>query len=201
MIKFYTKIIQVHINKIQSADENSNIMSDIEYKRMKEDIVRNGFLEPIQVRKNGKGYVVVNGHHRVRALEELGEKKVPCIVLSDDNITSKVRAIHLNTARGRQNPKILAKIIKQLKDSGMSIKDIEDKLVYDEDILNDTLDLLNLPDDIDGILREEDEKLSEDLPEIWTFVVPAEYSGAVENMFSDESHRGKVLGILCQKQK
>lgn len=41
-----------------------------------EDILENGQLTPIRVREDAKGYVLIEGFHRLEALRALGEETV-----------------------------------------------------------------------------------------------------------------------------
>lgn len=41
-----------------------------------EDILENGQLTPISVRKDAKGYVLIEGFHRLEALRALGEETI-----------------------------------------------------------------------------------------------------------------------------
>ena len=46
-----------------------------------EDILENGQLTPIQVRKDGERYVLVEGLHRLEACRELGEDTVMALLV------------------------------------------------------------------------------------------------------------------------
>lgn len=47
------------------------------------DIQKNGMKEPLQVRKVGDFYSVVDGNHRQKALKILGWKIIPCMVFDE----------------------------------------------------------------------------------------------------------------------
>ena len=200
MIKMNLKVVMLDSKDVKSADLNSNTMSQVEFDKMKDDIHTHGFTDPIKVRKNGVGYIVVDGHHRKKALEELGETKLPCIILADDSKQSKLHSIHYNTTRGTQNRRVMAQIIKQLQDEGMSLSDIKANLVFDEPELMDALDLLNLPENLEDYLKkmaEEEEKI---MPKIYTFVVPAEHSKFVDNALDKVNERGGLgLAAICER--
>ncbi|MEM7471301.1 MAG: ParB N-terminal domain-containing protein [Pseudomonadota bacterium] len=41
-----------------------------------EDILENGQITPIRVREDGKGFVLIEGYHRLEAMRALGEEMV-----------------------------------------------------------------------------------------------------------------------------
>ena len=41
-----------------------------------EDILENGQITPIRVREDGKGYVLIEGYHRLEAMRALGEEVI-----------------------------------------------------------------------------------------------------------------------------
>lgn len=51
-----------------------------------ESIKTSGLIQPLVVREKGKGYEIIAGERRLRALNEAGEKKVPSIVRNVDEI-------------------------------------------------------------------------------------------------------------------
>lgn len=54
-------------------------LSDAEFEALKADIKRNGIKTPVTITKS---CVLLAGHNRVRALQQLGESRVPCVVAS-----------------------------------------------------------------------------------------------------------------------
>jgi hypothetical protein len=44
-----------------------------------EDIKKNGLKKPLEVRKHGEKYIIIDGIHRLRALYLLGWTKFPCV--------------------------------------------------------------------------------------------------------------------------
>lgn len=77
-------------------------LSEEEYTALKEDIAKRGVLVPVEYDEDGN---ILDGHHRVRACEELGIKNWPSIVrigMSEDEKAEHV--LKLNIAR-RHLPK------------------------------------------------------------------------------------------------
>ncbi|MBQ7799489.1 MAG: ParB/RepB/Spo0J family partition protein [Oscillospiraceae bacterium] len=67
--------------------------------RLAESIARNGLLQPLSVRRKGKGYELISGERRLRALKLLGYEAAPCIIVSVDDENSAVLALIENIQR------------------------------------------------------------------------------------------------------
>lgn len=195
-IKFNNKIQNVKIEKIVSAKVNSNIMTEEEYLQLKQNILTNGFIYPIIVRKIEDGFEIVDGHHRLKALKELGATEVPTVVVDMNDKEAIVNAIKFNTERGTQNPKLLAYNLNLLKQLGLNEDMIEKELVYDKDTISDTLDILDLTENEDEILQEQENELDFIL---YSFVVPKQYQEYVDKVLEQNGqNKGEILGNLCK---
>ena len=51
---------------------------------LKESIAEVGQLEPILLTKNGKGYIINNGHRRINALKQLGKEEVWAVISTSE---------------------------------------------------------------------------------------------------------------------
>jgi hypothetical protein len=75
----------------QSADE---------YDAMKADIAASRIFQPLVICKDGDGYVVIDGRHRLRAAQELGLSEVPCTLIDGLGEDERIeRGIALNVRR------------------------------------------------------------------------------------------------------
>ena len=54
--------------------------------RLTQSIKDNGIEHPITVRKNGKGFIIIDGERRWRASKNAGLNEIPCIVTAKDDI-------------------------------------------------------------------------------------------------------------------
>jgi len=54
--------------------------------RLSQSIKDNGIESPIMVRKNGKGFVIVDGERRFKSAKEAGLKEMPCIITDKEDI-------------------------------------------------------------------------------------------------------------------
>ena len=62
-------------------------------------IAQDGVIQPLTVRKNGEGYVLVSGERRLRAAKLAGCKSVPCVVVRITDKRSAVVALVENLQR------------------------------------------------------------------------------------------------------
>jgi site-specific DNA-methyltransferase (adenine-specific) len=84
------KIELVSIEKIKPYEKNPRI-NDKAVKPVKTSIEQFGFQQPLVLDKN---FVIVVGHTRFKAAQELGLKEVPCVIA--DNLTeSQIKAYRL----------------------------------------------------------------------------------------------------------
>lgn len=198
---YINKIEFLPIDKVKSNNWNSNQLTEKEFQKLVDDIKTNGFIGAIIVRKNGNEYEIIDGEHRWRALKELGEKQIPCIIKQEKDDKAKINSIRWNTERGQQNQKKLAQIIKSLEQKhGYSLQNIEHELVYSLPELQDKLALLDLPEDFDEIIKEARDKELQELPVLYTFIVPQRYKKIIDETFDKfKGHKGEVLGTICQQ--
>jgi ParB/RepB/Spo0J family partition protein len=82
----YIKTVQ--IDKLKAHPDNPNRMSDKTFAKLVRNIKRTGRYEPIIVRTKGESYEIINGHHRVKALQQLGIKSADIVIwdVNDDEV-------------------------------------------------------------------------------------------------------------------
>lgn len=54
--------------------------------RLQQSIKDNGVESPITVRKNGKGFIIVDGERRFKSAKEAGLKEMPCVITDKEDI-------------------------------------------------------------------------------------------------------------------
>jgi hypothetical protein len=81
------RIESIRIENLIPHPENPNRMSRAAFNRLVRNIARTGRYEPLVVRPMGERFEVINGSHRLKALEELGFESVDVIVwdVGDDD--------------------------------------------------------------------------------------------------------------------
>ncbi len=123
-------------------------------------IKEHGVLQPIVVTKEDGKYKIVAGERRWRASKIAGLDKIPAIVRSLDSQNRLELSIIENAQREDLNPIELATAYAKLKNQfNLSDEDIAAKVGKSEITVQNTIRLLNLPDDIKHIMVKE--KLTE----------------------------------------
>jgi ParB/RepB/Spo0J family partition protein len=105
----------IAISKLVPHPANPNVMSSQNFKKLIRNIERTGLYEPIVVRPHPQKedyFQIINGHHRVKALQQLGHKEADCVVWNVDDEQTTILLATLNRLSGSD---ILAKKIELLK--------------------------------------------------------------------------------------
>ena len=84
------KIEYIDINKLKAYKKNAKIHTEEQIEQIKKSIQEFGMNDPIAVWKDNE---IIEGHGRLLACQELGEKKVPIIKL--DNLTDEQRRAYM----------------------------------------------------------------------------------------------------------
>jgi ParB/RepB/Spo0J family partition protein len=108
-------IKSIALSKLFAHPDNPNVMSDATFRKLIRNIERTGLYEPIVVRPHPKEkdhFEIINGHHRVKALEQLGRKEADCVVWDVDDEQTAILLTTLNRLAGSDT---FAKKIELLK--------------------------------------------------------------------------------------
>jgi ParB family chromosome partitioning protein len=123
-------------------------------------IKEHGVLQPIVVTREDGKYKIVAGERRWRASKIAGLKKIPAIIRTLDSQNRLELSIIENAQREDLNAIELATAYAKLKNQfNLTPEDIAAKVGKSEASINNTLRLLNLPDDVKKIMVKE--KLTE----------------------------------------
>ena len=123
-------------------------------------IKRYGVLTPILVKpgKESGRYTLISGERRHRASERAGLSSIPAIIDSRDDASGETTlAIQLveNIQRADLSPLERAHAIGALKEAHkLSIRDVADRLGVSKSMVQRSLEILDLPDDLLNALRE-----------------------------------------------
>jgi ParB-like chromosome segregation protein Spo0J len=153
---------------------NANVMPDEMLAKLKAHIKRTGRYPHLIVRPHPRDagkFQVLDGHHRIRVLRDLGHREARCDVWDVDDRETKILLATLNRLEGQDEPFRRAQLIHELLGE-MRSDDLAGLLPEDESQIADLHALLEFPADeiADQLARqaEEDEKT---LPVVMTFVV------------------------------
>lgn len=112
------KIVELPIDELTEAPWNSNQMDEAMMERLKESVSRYGLVEPLVVRPIDDGqYEVLSGNQRLKVLEEMNLKTVPCIVVNLDDANAMLLAQALNGLRGEDDLSLKGALLKEILSS------------------------------------------------------------------------------------
>lgn len=111
------KIESIAVSRLIAHPGNPNLMSRLAFVRLVGHIKRTGRYEPVVVRPHPKedgSYEILNGHHRTKALAELGHESADCIVWDADDTEVDILLATLNRLNGSDIPKKKIELLKRL---------------------------------------------------------------------------------------
>jgi len=125
-------------------------------------------------------YQVLDGHHRVAILRELGHTEARCDVWDVDDREAKLLLATLNRLEGQDQPIRRAQLIHELL-GDMSLDDLGGLLPETEKQLEELHSLLEFPaEEIAALLEAEAEEEEKVLPRVMSFVVNPEQEELIE---------------------
>ncbi len=162
---------------------NSNVMPEDLQAKLKAHIKRTGRYPFLVVRphpdESGK-YQVLDGHHRVAILRELGHTEARCDIWQVDDREAKLLLATLNRLQGQDQPLRRAQLIHELL-AEMNVGDLGGLLPETEKQLEELHALLEFPaEEVAALLEEQTEEAEKVLPRILSFVVTPEQEELIE---------------------
>jgi ParB family transcriptional regulator, chromosome partitioning protein len=162
---------------------NSNVMSEDLQAKLKAHIKRTGRYPFLVVRPHpdeaGK-YQVLDGHHRVAILRDLGHTEARCDVWEVNDREAKLLLATLNRLQGQDQPLRRAELIHELL-AEMNVADLGGLLPETEKQLEELHALLEFPaEEVAALLEEQAQAAEKVLPRVMTFVVTPEQEELIE---------------------
>jgi ParB/RepB/Spo0J family partition protein len=114
-----SKIQSISLSKLVAHPDNPNVMSGEKFRKLVRNIEGTGLYEPIIVRPhpaNDGNFQIINGHHRVKALEKLGKKEANCVVWDVDDKQTTILLTTLNRLSGADVPAKKIELLRKLKE-------------------------------------------------------------------------------------
>ncbi|PKL35252.1 MAG: hypothetical protein CVV44_20795 [Spirochaetae bacterium HGW-Spirochaetae-1] len=150
------RIIDLDVDQITPNPDQPRIHFDEStISGLAESIQSVGLIEPIIVRKHDKGYFVVAGERRLRAVKSLGLLKIRSVVIEADEEKNFTIALIENIQREDLDPMEEAKAYRVLINKfKLKQQDIAKKVGKDRTSIANALRLLNLSDDIQQAISE-----------------------------------------------
>ena len=129
-MKAQSKIESISLDKLIAHPANPNRMAWSAFKKLASHIGRSGNYEPIVVRRHPKRdgcFEIINGHHRKKALEELGTKAADCLIWDVSDEETLILLSTLNRLSGNDDLHKKSELIKQLS-RRLNIKELSKML-------------------------------------------------------------------------
>jgi ParB-like chromosome segregation protein Spo0J len=98
--KIENQVTSIPIDKLTAHTSNPNRMSKRNFARLVRNIERTGRYEPLVVRRHGDDFQIINGHHRCKALKQLGYETADAVVWDVDDAEADILLTTLNRLGG-----------------------------------------------------------------------------------------------------
>ncbi len=111
------KLIKIGLDKLLPHPENPNRISKTNFDKLKRHIENSGRYEPLVVRRHPQAegcFQIINGHHRAKVLQEIGEAFADCVVWDTDDDQTRILLATLNRLGGKDELGIKIDLIKKL---------------------------------------------------------------------------------------
>jgi ParB family chromosome partitioning protein len=162
---------------------NANVMSADLHEKLTAHIKRTGRYPHLVVRphpEQPEKYQVLDGHHRLAILKDLGHREVRCDIWDVDDREARLLLATLNRLEGQDQPMRRAQLIHELLGE-MSLEDLAGLLPETDRQLEELHALLEFPaDEVAALLEEQADEEEKVLPRVMSFVVTPDQEKAIE---------------------
>jgi ParB-like chromosome segregation protein Spo0J len=125
-------------------------------------------------------FQILDGHHRLPILRDLGHVEAKCDIWDVDDREAKLLLATLNRLQGQDQPRKRAELVHELL-AEMNIADLGSLLPESDKQLEELHALLEFPaEEIALLLEEQAEQAEKVLPRVLTFVVSPEQEALIE---------------------
>ncbi|MCK4414414.1 MAG: ParB-like nuclease domain-containing protein [Candidatus Eisenbacteria sp.] len=173
----------IPLGDLEAHPLNANIMPADLREKLQAHIRRTGRYPHLIVRPHPEAagkYQVLDGHHRLDILKELGHSEARCDVWEVDDREARLLLATLNRLEGSDLPIRRAQLIHELLGE-MSADDLGGLLPETDRQLEELHSLLEFPaDEVAALLEEQAEEEERVLPRVMSFVVSGEQEKVIE---------------------
>lgn len=123
------KLVRLDPHKIKIPSVRvTSVWQEDEYESFKASLAADGMVNPIICVKEGEGYWLADGLHRLEEAKLNGEKQVEVVYREGSMIEAMTRNLYLNRLRGKTKLSEEITVVKELADTyHLSLEDIESK--------------------------------------------------------------------------
>jgi len=149
-------VLYVDVNDIKpNASQPRKRFDEEKLEELASSIEQHGLIQPIVLRRLGKGYEIVAGERRWRAARIAGLREVPCIVRELTDEENMLLAIIENMQREDLNPIEEAEGIRQMIDTyGLTQEQVSYSVGKSRPYITNSLRLLKLPAKVQELTAE-----------------------------------------------
>jgi len=141
------EIKKIDINQLKPNTWNPNKIDNGKLRCLRDKITKDGYLQPILVRKKENYYEIIDGYHRWLCCKEAGYTEIECVIVDVNDRNAKLLTLAMNNLRGSPEEDLLKKVIEDLEndmdlteiclETGFSKKELEKLLEEDIEIKED----------------------------------------------------------------
>ena len=127
MEKIKTEYKELNIREIEESPINAQMMGQMDFNRLVKNIKKDGCLTSaiLVMRQEGKKYMCISGHHRVRAAIKAGLTDVPCIIMDEVDESTRIRLqLPHNDIHGEPDEELLLVLQKKLNEIDLELIDL-----------------------------------------------------------------------------
>jgi ParB-like chromosome segregation protein Spo0J len=173
----------IPIGDLRAHPLNSNVMPEDLRAKLAAHIKQSGRYPMVIVRPHPEepgSFQILDGHHRVEVLRDLGHTDVRCDVWAVDDREAKLLLATLNRLQGQDSPIRRAQLLHELMGE-LSLPDLAGLLPETDKQIQELEALLHFPaEEIATLLADEAEREDKALPRVLTFVVSAEQEELID---------------------
>lgn len=149
-------VVYININDIKpNENQPRKVFDEDKISELAASIVEHGIIQPLVVRKTGRGYEIVAGERRWRASRKAELKEVPCIIREFSDEENMLIAIIENMQREDLNPIEEAEGLNQMiKTYGLTQEEVSKSVSKSRPYITNALRLLKLPENIQTMVTE-----------------------------------------------
>jgi ParB family chromosome partitioning protein len=149
-------VLRLAIESIRrDAGQPRKTFDEDRLKELAESIKVQGLIQPVLVRKDGEGYLLIAGERRWRAAQLAGLQEIPALVREVSEAQAFELALVENLQRSDLNPIEEAEGYRRLVDEfGLTQEQVSQRVGKDRTTVTNALRLLGLPDQVKQLVAE-----------------------------------------------
>ena len=118
------------IKDLKANDENPRTITRAELAKLKRSIQEFGFVQPILVNTHpDRKDVVIGGHQRLTAAEQLGLKEVPVTYVNLDKTKESLLNIALNKISGEWDDEKLYRMLNSMNKTDLTLSEFDEAII------------------------------------------------------------------------